>query len=187
VVLVGCTVAVGLHAARVLAGALLLAAFLGTMSFLDQHHGAFGATQVALGKEDREQFVARQVPYYEAARFVQTHVPHTARLLFIGEARPYYFSREAVAPYPMDRHPLAGWVESAPTTEALVQRLGQEGITHVVLNVREFRRLHSRYHVLEFSGENADGHAQRLFGLPNSLTQLFTKNGVYVFAVPSAT
>ncbi len=187
IVVIACAFALGSHAPRVLAGILLMAACLGTVSFLNQHQAVFGAWRVALGREDREEFLARQVPYYEAARFVQTHVPDSARLLFIGEARPYYFSREAVAPYPMDTHPLAAWVESAPTTEALVRRLGEEGITHIVLNVREFRRLHSRYHLLEFSGEHADGHAQRLLNLPNALTQLFAKNGVYVFAVPRTT
>jgi hypothetical protein len=187
IVMIAGASALGFHVSRVLAGILLLSACQGTVSFLNQHDTVFGASQVALGKVDREQYLLRQVPYYEAARFVQTHVPDTARLLFIGEARPYYFSREAVAPYPMDTHPLAAWVESAQTTEALVKRLGEEGITHVVLNVREFRRLHSRYHVLEFSGEHADGHAQRLLSLPNALTQLFAKNGVYVFAVPGAT
>jgi hypothetical protein len=105
----------------------------------------------------------------------------------IGEARPFYFARNAVAPSPFDRHPLGTWVQEASSPEDLARRLASEGMTHVVLNVREFRRLHDKYGVLAFTGEQAAEQDRRLKELPRALRLLFDKNGVLVFEVPPAT
>jgi hypothetical protein len=155
----------------------------GTVRFLDQHEAIFSSTRVALGKEERNSYLARTLDQYEAAAFVRRKVPASATLLFIGEARPYYFSREAVAPYPFNRHPLGAWVQESDSPEALARRLAREHITHVILNVREFRRLHDKYGVLKFTGARADEYDDRLKQLPRALHQLFSKNHVYVFEV----
>lgn len=158
----------------------------GTIRFLDQHEAVFSSMRVAVGQEQRDRYLARQLDQYEAATFVRTHVPADARLLFIGEARPYYFLREAVAPSPFDRHPLSAWVQEADSPEALAKRLAREKITHVVLNIREFRRLHNKYGVLRFAGARAQEYDDRLQRLPRVLQPMFTKNQVYVFAVSAS-
>lgn len=168
-----------------LAGILLIPlAGWGTWQFLTTQDHAFSSTKVALGQEARETFLRRTLPYYEAAQFVATTVPPDSRLLFIGEARPYYFSRNTLSPYPFHDHPLAQWVESSPTAEALVHRLTMEGITHVVLNIPEFRRLHAQYHVLQFTGLQAEAHERQLHNLPRTLREQFARNGVHIFEVP---
>lgn len=157
----------------------------GTTRFLDQHEAVFSSTRVALGREDPGRYLERQLDHYHAASFVRTHVPADARLLFIGEARPYYFSRDALAPYPFDRHPLERWVVEADSPEGLARRLAKEKITHVVLNINEFRRLHDKYGVLRFAGEQAGVYTDRLKRLPQALHQAYTNNHIYVFEVPS--
>lgn len=156
----------------------------GTMRFIDQHGSAFSSYEVALGREEADQYLARRLDHAQAARFTREALPAEARLLFIGETRPYYFEREAMAPTAYDRHPLHRWVQEAASPEALAQRLADEGFTHVVLNVREFKRLHDAYGVLAFSGDGAEQHERRLKALPRMLRQLFVSNGVYVFEVP---
>lgn len=157
---------------------------VGTTRFVEQHTQVFSASAVALGRERADQYLGREVDHFEAARFVREQVPVTARLLFIGESRPYYFARAAIAPYPYDRHPLQQWVREASSPETLAARLAAEGITHVVLNVREFKRLHDSYGVLAFSGEDAHIQDRRLKDVPRALRLLFGKNGVFVFEVP---
>jgi hypothetical protein len=137
-----------------------------------------------LGREEADVYLARQVDHYAAARFVRERLSQDARLLFIGETRPYYFFREAVAPYPYDAHPLHRWVQESQSVEALTERLVREGITHVVLNVREFKRHHDTRGVLAFSGEGAEADDKRLKELPRALRLLFAANGVYVLEVP---
>ena len=168
----------------ILAGLALLGVW-GTSRFLELHNLVFASTAVALGREHPEEYAGRQLDYYDAATFVREHTRTDAKLLMIGEARSLYFSRNAVAPSPFDRHPLATWVQEASSPDDLARRLASEGITHVVLNVREFRRLHDKYGVLAFTGERAAEHDRRLKELPRALNRVFEKNGVYIFEVPS--
>lgn len=156
----------------------------GTVRFLSVHSEAFSSQKVALGKESGTEYAARTVDHYEAAAYVREHLPPTAHVLFIGESRPFYFARKSLAPYPFHEHPLAQWIAQATSPEELRDRLRNEGFTHVVLNTREFKRLHDRYQLLHFTGPQASLHDQRLKQLPRTLTTLFAKNTVYVFAIP---
>lgn len=166
---------------------LTLLGIRGTARFLEDHDRVFASAAVALGREDPEAYASRVVDHYDAARFVQRHTPPNAKLLMIGEARPFYFGREAIAPSPFDSHPLHAWVQQSSSLQDLAARLAREGITHVVLNVREFRRLHDKYGVLAFTGDRADEWDRRLKALPGALRRLFEQHGVFVFEVPSAT
>lgn len=160
------------------------AALLGTQRFIAQHTLVFSSLQVALGREAREAFLARQIDHFKAAQFVREKLPANARLLFIGETRPYYFARDAVAPSAYDFHPLSNWVRESASPEALAARVAAEGITHVILNTREFHRLHKGYGLLAFDGGGAEENDRRLKSLPQTLRLLFKDNGVYVFEVP---
>lgn len=165
------------------AGILLLGIWGGTR-FIAQHSLVFSSDQVALGRESPDSYAARYLDHYEAARYVREQLPVDARLLFIGETRPFYFDRPSIAPYPFHDHPLTQWVKDAASPEALKDRLRAEGLTHVILNIREFRRVHTTYHVLKFDGPEAEVLDHRLKDLSRVLTPLFSKNGVFVFAVP---
>jgi hypothetical protein len=172
---------------RGLAAGLLIiaaAALWGTQRFLAQHELVFSSSQVALGRESRDAFLERHLDHFKTARFVRETLPGNARLLFIGETRPYYFARDAVAPSAYDSHPLARWVEEAASTQALAAKLAVEGITHVVLNTREFHRLQKKYGLLAFTGEGAEEKDRRLKSLPQALQLLYKDNGLYVYAVP---
>jgi hypothetical protein len=125
----------------------------------------------------------------DAARFVREHLPQDARLLFIGETRPYYFGRDALSPTAYDLHPLSDWVRESASAAELRTRLEREGMTHVVLNLHEFARLNRSYGYLAFSGDDGDLLSTRLKELPSQLVLLFQQNGVLIFAVkaPSST
>jgi len=157
---------------------------LGTTRFLSLHDQVFSSRNVALGQESAGEFACRTLDHYEAAMYVRSHLPSDARLLFIGESRPFYFDRTSLSPYPFHQHPLARWVEEANSPEQLLHKLRSEGFTHVVLNRREFRRLHKDYHVLEFTGPNALAQDHMLKQMPGMMTTLFSKNNVYVFEIP---
>ena len=158
----------------------------GTARFLSLHSLVFSSEKVALGRESGAEYAARTLDHYEAARYIREHLPPTVNVLFIGESRPFYFDRPSLAPYPFHDHPLSQWVQEAASPEQLRDRLRSEGFTHVVLNTREFKRLHDTYHVLEFTGPEAFLYDQRLKQLPRTMTTLFSKNGVHVFEVPAS-
>jgi hypothetical protein len=160
--------------------------FWGTSRFISVHSQVFSSEKVALGQEPRAEYAARTLDQYEAATFVREHLPSNAKLLFVGESRSFYFDRSSLAPYPFQDHPLTHWVEEASSPEQLRERLRTEGFTHVILNTREFRRLHDHYQVLAFTGLKASFHAQLLKQFPQTMTTLFSKHNVYVFEIPTS-
>jgi hypothetical protein len=165
---------------------LLLSAAWGTPRFLQQHEEIFSSAQAALGRESDAAYLARTLDHGESARVVREQTPADATVLFIGETRSYYFMRRAIAPHPLDRHPLARWVAESPSPEALRDRLRAEGVTHVVLNAWEFQRLQKQYGLLSFQGPEAAAQDQRLKKLPAVLTTLYGRHGHFVLAVPAA-
>jgi hypothetical protein len=170
-----------------LALSLVLLSALGTVSttrFVSLHDQVFSSTKVALGHESGSEFARRTLDHYEAAMYVRNNLPSDARLLFIGESRPFYFDRSSLSPYPFHEHPLTRWVQEANSPEQLIHRIRREGFTHVVLNVREFTRLHKSYHVLEFTGPTALEQDHILKQLPGRMRTLFSKNTVHVFEIP---
>jgi hypothetical protein len=158
----------------------------GTSRFVSMHSQVFSSEKVALGQEPAEEYAKRIVDHYEAATFTKEHLPPDAKLLFIGESRPFYFDRTSLAPFPIHEHPLAEWMREAASSEQLRDMLRGEGFTHVILNTREFKRLHDQYHVLAFNGPDALLYDQRLKQLPKTMTTVFAKNNVYVFEIPSS-
>ncbi len=183
-VLVGAALRLGPRLHVPLLVVILAAAGWGTAQFIRQHSAVFASLDVALGRESAASYLARRLGHYPAARFVQDHLPEDAHLLFIGETRPYYFDRKALAPSAYDRHPLREWVEESSSATTLAARLAGEGITHVVLNVGEFKRLHDKYGVLRFTGAHAAANERRLRQLPGVMRTLFAKNGTVVLEVP---
>ncbi|MFM8551389.1 MAG: hypothetical protein ACKOCD_03625 [Nitrospiraceae bacterium] len=163
--------------------AFAILALVGASRFIEQQNSAFSSSAVALGQEAGDAYLARRLDHEAAARFVRERTPKDARILFIGEARSLYFARDGMAPYPVSEHPMAKWVAEAASPEALAQRIATEGFTHVVLNIREFKRLQTNYQLLAFHGPEASTLDHRLKELPRALTPLFSKNGVFVFQV----
>ena len=183
-VLCALVLSVRLPMQRVVAVLMLAVGLWGTSQFIAEHAAVFSSREVALGLETRDSYMARQVDHFAASRFVRESLPGQAKLLFIGETRAYYFGRDGIAPTAYDRHPLDRWVRESDSPEVLARRLRTEGITHVVLNVREFRRLTKSYGLLVFAAAGDEADEQRLKALPSRLKLLFVENGVYVFEVP---
>lgn len=180
----GLTGRLGRRAVLIAAASILPLCVTGSMRFFETHESVFESTHAAFGREDRDRYVARTVGYYEAAQFVNKELPSDARLLFVGEFRSYYFNRAALAPSPYDRHPLESWVQAARSPEDIARRLAEEGITHVVLNSREFARLQKHYRILTFAGPDAADKDRLLRMMPRALDTLYADGGLYVLRVP---
>lgn len=164
---------------------MLAAGVWGGSKFIEEHVRDFHSGEIALGREKPDDYLPRILEHHQAARFVREKLPSNARLLFIGETRPYYFARDAVAPTVYDQHPLKRWVEESITPQALAGRLAAEGFTHVVLNVSEFDRLRKQYNLLVFTGVDAEANERSLQQLPTLLKEVFAYDGVYVLEVPN--
>ncbi len=163
---------------------LLILGLWGTARFIDQHATVFASTGVALGLVPEDRYLSQTLDHDAAARFVRTRLPENAYLLFIGETRPYYFDRKAMAPSAYDQHPLAGWVEESESAEGLAAGLVEKGFTHVVLNVGEYQRLRKKHGVLRWTGVDAETHDRRLKQLPSQLSTVYSAKGIFVLELP---
>ncbi|MEK7760929.1 MAG: hypothetical protein AAB433_05070 [Nitrospirota bacterium] len=101
----------------------------GTSHFVSLHSQVFSSEKVALGQESGEECAKRTIDHFETATFANEHLPSDAKLLFIGESRPFYFNKASLAPYPYHEHPLGQWIREAASTEELREKLRKEGFT----------------------------------------------------------
>ena len=84
---------------------------------------------------------------YPIMEFVNdaANVPEQSKVLFLGEARPYYCDRDVVMATVFDRHPLEDAFADGRTPEDVWQYLQRRGITHVLVNAGELIRLQESY------------------------------------------
>ena len=101
--------------ARMVVGLMLLVglAWRGNSCFLDMENPVRVPAQVsfvncALGQVSREEFLARinHGGTFEAILWMNEHLPATATVLYVGEARTYYTRHRVLWSTAFDRHPL---------------------------------------------------------------------------------
>lgn len=103
-----------------------------------------------LGSERREIYLGRKVNFYRAVDGCINRLPKGSKTLFVGETRRYYTNGSAIVPGVFDRQPLAAWADEAVDADSLRVLLLRQGITHILLNEHEYRRLGTE---LQFSAE----------------------------------
>jgi hypothetical protein len=89
-------------------------------------------------------------------------LPASSRTLFVAEARAYRFPRRVVIPSQHDPSPLRAIVESTSDPRAIADRLRADGITHLLINRAEMRRLAAGYPVLPWKTPEGQGRFQAL-------------------------
>jgi hypothetical protein len=144
----------GKRPARVMAGGLALAAF----------HGILGLTAFAVGTlrfdllrggaltpEAWRHMVTLNDPL-PSYRSCDRILPADARVLVVGELRPYGCPRVHDTGSPVDLQRIQGVIENAPDAETVAVQLHKQGWTHLIINWSELERLRQPgYRMLVFS------------------------------------
>lgn len=110
----------------------------------------FSPFRVALGIEEREGYLSRKINYYAAASYINSHLPKNALVYIVGGQCGYYYQRNIRISPVFSKNRFAEWTNSASTPEALLQKLKQEGATHLLVNRSEMARLRG-YNSLPFN------------------------------------
>jgi Dolichyl-phosphate-mannose-protein mannosyltransferase len=130
----------------------------------------------------RQQWLAWSVPPYAAIRAANRLLPPASVVLFVGEYRSYYLHRDRIISSKYDTSPLIRWTEESADAPALAARLRQEGVTHLLYNQVEARRLEEEgYPALHWPDRAARERFERL--RREELTLLTVQNGVFLYAV----
>ncbi len=85
------------------------------------------------------------LPGYEYIGFVNHDLPEQARLLLVGDARPFYLSPSTGYCVAFNMNPFFGLVHRKASSSELLQWLREQGYTHVLVHWTEVRRIARTY------------------------------------------
>jgi len=104
------------------------------------------SVQYALGQVSREEFI-RQMGggLFEPIVWMNHHLPMSAKVLYIGEARVYYARHAVVWSTVFDQPPLETMLRQSPDARGLFDLMRRQHITHVYVNTIEYNRLRKSY------------------------------------------
>lgn len=98
-----------------------------------------GAWKVAYGRAAKSEYLLHEhpsynAPYYAGTKFINETLPKDATVLFIGEERGFYCERKFITASVFDVNPMSDSADSAADADALLEKLRQKGITHLLVN-----------------------------------------------------
>jgi hypothetical protein len=130
----------------------------------------------------RRQWLAWSVPPYAAIDAANRLLPDTAVVLFVGEYRGYYLNRDRIISTKYDTSPLVHWAGTSASVQELEGWLRREGVTHLLYNQVEARRLEQvGYPALRWPNQASRERFEQL--RRERLTLLTVQNGVFLYAV----
>jgi len=135
--------------------------------------------------EARRQWLDWSVPPHAAIDVANRLLPQRAVVLFVGEYRGFYLGRDRIIGTKYDTSPIIRWAEESADAAALAARLRREGVTHLLYNQVEARRLEEEgYPSLLWPDRTARERFEQL--RREELTLLTVRNGVFLYAVGRA-
>jgi hypothetical protein len=134
--------------------------FVGSLQNLYEFTGVLftlGGWQVVGGLVSKNDYLSRMqasypTPPYAGILWMNEHLPAQATVLFVGEARNYYMQRPAIPFSVHDPEPLMQWSHEAASPAALRQKLSDEKISYLYLNLAEAMR-NRGYEALHWNAE----------------------------------
>jgi hypothetical protein len=145
------------------------------------------------GNQSKEEFLVTQgVTYYPVAQYIASELPKDSKILMVGETRGYYYERAYILStniYNLNGIALREFIVGSQTVEEVVQKLHRMGITHLLLNVSEMKRVLrmeqqnlQRDSYFDFQTEKNREMFNTLFS-PQYVRSLMSKYGVQLFEI----
>jgi hypothetical protein len=149
--------------ARMMVGAMMLVGLVwqGARCFVDMEDAVRVPAQVgfvncALGQVSRREFLTRiNGGTFEPIVWMNEHLPASATVLYVGEARTYYTRHQVLWSTAFDRHLLDSLDRPPADPGRLFRDLRARGVTHVYVNFAEWQRLRMNYGYLQGIDEEA--------------------------------
>lgn len=87
-----------------------------------------------LGAETRYEYLDERHPFMKVYAWIESHTPREAKLLFLGENRPYHLQRRVEGAGNFDGPRMARFVAQYPDARAFVRGLRRRGVTHLLVH-----------------------------------------------------
>ncbi len=101
--------------------------------------------------QSQEEFlISHGVNYFPVIEWANNTIPQNSKILFIGELRGYYCKREYILHVGIDgideeKLILRNLIKKSNSINELLQELNSSGITHIIINFPEMKRLAKAY------------------------------------------
>jgi hypothetical protein len=139
------------------------------------------AFRPALGLQSAEDYLSSRLRIHPAVTFINGTLPLSSKVLLMGETRAAYLERDHLHQTALDRPALAALIGDARRPEEIAGALRAGGISHILVNLHELRRLETGYPITALSPEVKEAFAGFL---NTSARPLFVQGSVYLYAVP---
>lgn len=93
----------------------------------------------------REKFLETFLTTYPIIKYINSHLPNSAKILFIAEARGYYLERPVLLNTVFDKIIILEIAKQSVTPEDILSHLKELKITHIFYNPYELNRLEEFY------------------------------------------
>jgi len=141
--------------------------------------------EVTAGVLRGDALLSRWVSYWPAACSLDEVLPPDARVLMVAEPRTLYVDRDVVAEDPYRVPLLAELARTATDGRELAERLRAMGITHLLVNEGEMRRLAALRGVPDYwTGSGTHGAAVLRSFLGQEVRRVFEAPGLWVAELP---
>ena len=136
--------------------------------------------KVSLQLETRDKYLEEKLYFYPALEFINKNLPENSKILFIADNQTYYCNLPYLSFSPLDENPFADLVRGSSGKEEIMRKLKKWGITHLYLNLSEFKRVETTYHSFSWGKDEWKKFEDFL----NLCEKLYDKKGVSVYALP---
>ncbi len=134
----------------------------------------------SLGLQSRPAYLASMLRAWPATEFVNRELPPDARVLVLGDAKVAYLGRDHLWSTALDRPLLPALLEGRTDPEGMAATLARHGITHVLVNLRELKRVEEEYPLSALPPELRDAFFRFLDARGRTL---IAGNGVHLVAL----
>ncbi|MFH1860952.1 MAG: glycosyltransferase family 39 protein [bacterium] len=139
-----------------------------------------------IDKSAGQQLLKEQSPiddYYPVIIYINTHLPSKSKILFIGETRSYYCEREVLSNSHLDTTIIVEIVKKSRDEYAVLKRLKQQRITHILYNQTGADWLSQKFDYFHWDNKSQQEIYQRF--MTRCLIPVYQKKGIVLFSVRS--
>lgn len=128
---------------------LLIANLLLGLTFSLTLHIATGSILVGLKPSVRDNFLSQAhtsypYPAYAAMQWVNASTPKDSTVLVVAEGRAFHLDRAHITSSPVNAAPLAYWANTAPSVNALGEKIRSMDIDYILVSAIEAQRIARR-------------------------------------------
>jgi len=138
---------------------------------------------VVTGAETQQEYLARWVSYWPAVSEIRK-LPLDARILLVAESRSYGIPRHVVVKDPYHPPLLVQLAQATPDPEGLFHALRDLGVTHLLINDVEMRRIARMRGLPSYWAEASPAARARIAALLHRLPLLWHAPGLELRALP---